>query len=200
MDTRPPLDPDISVKDFQEFYWLKEELIAFCRKEQLPTSGSKLTLAKRIEHYLHTGEIATKSAASAARSQSKFDWNSAPLSLSTPITDNYKNTEHVRQFFEGELGPSFKFNVKFMNWIKANQGKQLADAIAAWQAIKTAAKAEKGPKEIAPQFEYNRYIRDFLADNPASDRATAIKCWKVKKSMRGDNRYRKADLGLIAEK
>ncbi len=60
-------------------------------------------------------------------------------------------------------------------------------------------KSQTNPKIIAPQFEYNRYLRDFLADNPNAKRATGIKLWNLKKSLRGDNKYKKEDLKLFTK-
>ncbi len=194
MEQRPNLTKDISLKDFQDFYWLKEELMAFCRAEGLRTSGGKIEIAQRIAHYLQTGEKKSPKLAVKAKTSSKFDWNKEALTLETVITDNYKNSENVRAFFEQQIGKGFKFNVKFMNWMKANVGETLQAAIDAWKRLEEEKKANKQPKEIAPQFEYNRYLRDFMADNPNADRATGIKLWKIKRSMRGDNVYRKSDL------
>jgi len=84
-----------------------------------------------------------------------------------------------------------------MNWMKSNAGKSLAEAMVEWKNIRAQQKKQTGPKKIAPQFEYNTYLRDFLADNPKLNRARAIQYWKIKKSLRGDNQYRKEDLKLI---
>ena len=54
---RPPLTKSISLEDFQNYYWLKEELQTFCHEHGLPASGSKIEIANRISHYLHTGKI-----------------------------------------------------------------------------------------------------------------------------------------------
>ncbi len=193
MDKRPPLNKQISVKDFKDFYWLKEELLTFCRSEGLPLKGSKIELANAIVLYLETGK---KSKNIVIKTTSSFDWAKEVLTLDTIITDNYKNAENVRAFFVTQLGKGFKFNVQFMNWMKANVGATLADAVKAWQDIQTANKNNTAPKDIAPQFEYNTYIRDFLADNPTLSRAEAIAFWKIKRSMRGDNIYKKSDLKL----
>ena len=199
MDKRPLLDASISLEDFRSFYWLKEELLVFCRQEGLKKTGSKIELAQQIEHYLMTGEKPKPTKRPLKKKKSTFDWNTEVLSLTTLITDNYKNTEHVRQFFQAEIGTTFKFNIRFMNWMKSNHGKTLNDAIIAWKTIKEAAKNNKGEKTIAPQFEYNTYIRDFLKDNPDKSRSTAIELWKIKRSRRGDNVYRQDDLNLIKE-
>jgi len=197
MDKRPTLNNQISIKDFQDFYWLKEELLKFCRSEGLRTTGSKIEIAKSIINYLETGIKNTAKRKSANKHKSKFDWHSEKLTLNTIITDNYKNTQNVRLFFQNEIGKNFKFNVKFMNWMKANGGKTLADAIEQWKFLKVKNNTNKEQKNISPQFEYNRYLRDFLADNPNLNRAIGIKLWKVKKTLRGDNLYCKEDLKLL---
>jgi len=196
-DKRPSLTKTISLKDFKEFYWLKKELSDFCREQELGTSGSKLELASRIETYLQTG-MKTTSPRKTTRPTSKFDWNTEILDRTTIITDSYKNTENVRVFLENEVGTKFKFNVKFMNWMKNNIGKTLDDAITEWHSIRSLSNADKDIKDIAPQFEYNTYLRDFLAANPGTSRSTGIQLWKIKKSLRGDNKYKATDLSLLS--
>ena len=196
MEERPPLNKNIKVEDFREFYWLKEELVNFCRREGLRKQGSKIELAERIEEYLKTGKKGATKNTKKVKPSSRFDWHSEKLTLDTVITDNYKNTDNVRAFFTEQLGKGFKFNVEFMNWMKTHQGKSLRDAVDQWKKIAFEKKNKSNPKEIAPQFEYNRYVRDFLADNPGASRGSAIKYWKIKRSMRGDNVYRRSDLEL----
>ena len=189
MDERPILNNNISIKDFKDFYWLKRELIIFCKKEGLITKGGKIEITERIEKYLKTGE--TQQNEISIKHQSKFNWNSEHISLETKITDNYKNTENVRKFFEEHIGKQFRFNVKFMNWMKSNSDKTMNDAIEEWKSIKIEMKNRVKPKKISPQFEYNIYLRDFMNDNPNSKRELGIKLWEKKKSMRGDNNYKK---------
>lgn len=200
MDMRPKLDKSILISDFSEFCWLKEELVSFCREEELSTGGHKIEIAKRIENFLKTGIKEQIKKNQKPKPRIKFDWKNEELLLETEITNTYSNTENVRKFFEQEIGKQFKFNVKFMNWMKSNYGKTMADAIKEWSRINSENKNNTKPKEIAPQFEYNRYLRDFMADNPGSKRELGIKLWKIKKSIRGDNIYRKEDLNLIVEK
>lgn len=54
---RPELTKSISVENFKEFYWLKEELQSFCRENGISASGSKIEISNRIELFLQTGEI-----------------------------------------------------------------------------------------------------------------------------------------------
>ncbi len=192
MNNRPKLNTRISIDDFKNFYWYKEELIDFCRSENLDKRGGKIELAKRIEKYLQTGERLPYQEKKSKTS--RFDWNTEELTIETEITDSYKNTENVREFFKNQIGGKFKFNVKFMNWMKTAQGKTLGDAVEQWISIKTEMRTNKKEKQIAPQFEYNTYIRDFMKDNPDKSLQEAINCWKIKKSKPGDNKYTKSDL------
>ena len=59
MPERPILDKSLKSETFQEYYYLKEELVQFCRDNGLPVSGGKIELTERIAHYLDTGESKT---------------------------------------------------------------------------------------------------------------------------------------------
>jgi len=192
MINRPELNTKISIQDFKNFYWYKKELIDFCRSENLDKRGGKIELAKRIEKFLQTGERVPNQEKSSKTS--RFDWNTTKLTIETEITDNYKNTENAREFFKNQIGDKFKFNVKFMNWMKTAQDKTLGDAIEQWISITNRMRTDKSEKQIAPQFEYNTYIRDFMKNNPDKSLQDAINSWKIKKSKPGDNKYTKSDL------
>ena len=56
MTGRPELTTSISAEDFCDYYCLKEELLDFCRKQGMSSSGSKQEVNERIEHFLRTGE------------------------------------------------------------------------------------------------------------------------------------------------
>ncbi|MEO6134306.1 MAG: DUF6434 domain-containing protein [Ginsengibacter sp.] len=195
MTTKPILNKNISLKDFQEFYWLKKELAYFCKSNSINATGGKIELSERIIYFLQHGEVPAL-AINTSKKNSKFDWNKEKLTLDTIITDNYKNTQNVRTFFIMELGSDFSFNVKFMNWFKENSGKKLSDAIKEWKGILEQKKDKDFQSEIAPQFEYNKYIRAFLADNPNKTLKDAMKFWKLKSEQRGRNDYERKDLEL----
>lgn len=192
MNNRPELNIEISIKDFKDYYWYKEELIDFCRIANIDKRGGKIELAKRIERFLKTGE--REPYVKKNSNTSRFDWNKENLTVKTEITDNYKNTENVRAFFINHIGERFKFNVKFMNWMKTAHGRTLGDAIEQWILIANEMRTDKTEKKIAPQFEYNTYIRDFMKDNPDKSLQDAINCWKIKKTKPGNNKYTKSDL------
>jgi len=54
---RPILDKRISVKDFKDFYWLKIELVNFCRENGISSVNGKIEISNRIIEYLETGKI-----------------------------------------------------------------------------------------------------------------------------------------------
>ena len=57
---RPELNNKLDSKTFNEYYYLKEELVEFCKKNNLQTKGSKIDLTNRISKYLDTGLIEYK--------------------------------------------------------------------------------------------------------------------------------------------
>lgn len=192
---RPLLDKNISLEDFNDFYWLKQELVDFCKRNGISTTGGKIEISERIRHFISTGNV-VRIEPKKPKSKSKFDWNKMNLTLETVITDNYRNGENVRSFFVREIGSHFVFNTVFMKWIKDNVGKTLGEAIIEWNRIYNLKKEENYVSEIAPQFEYNRYMRAFLADNPELSSKDAIRHWKLKRSQRGTNEYERTDLEM----
>ena len=198
--SRPRLDNTISINDFRNHYWLKEELIEFCRKTGINASGGKIEIADRILKYLETGEVITKSEKEPQRIKSNFDWNTESLNLDTKISDNYKNTENVREFFKKSIGDNFKFNVEFMDWMKSSAGKTLGDSVEKWKEIAEKKRDKNYKTEIAPQFEYNAYIRDFLTDNPHLSTKEAIESWKIKRDKPEKKQYDKSDLDFLERK
>lgn len=186
MTERPVLDKSLDSKTFRNFYYLKEELVDFCRKNGLPASGGKIEITDRIAHFLDTGQIRA-----ASRVKRKIIAVS-DITEETIIEVNFVCSEKHRVFFKEHIGNSFSFNVAFQKWLKSNAGKTYKEAIAAYHQILEEKK--KGKTEIDKQFEYNTYIRDFFADNRGKTLEEAIKCWKYKKQLQGHNRYEQSDL------
>ena len=196
---RPPLDDNITIRDLQDFYWMRSELAAWCSRQGLSTSGAKLELLGRMIRFLETGDKGSRQPKVAGARRTRFDWHNAPLTKDTRITTDYSTTRNVRDFFIAEIGPQFRITVPFTAWLRQHPGKTLGDAMEAWTTIVTAKKKDTGSKEIAPQFEFNRYIRAFMADNPGRSRKEAVACWMQKKQRRGPRVYHPDDLLLIAD-
>ena len=189
---RPKLSNSITIVSFKSFYWLKTELVDFCRKTGISSFGKKQEIQKRIEHYLITGEKLSKQV-----NKQKNQLNKQYLiKLDTLIPDNYKNDTSHRIFFKSVIGERFKFNVVFMKWMQSNAGKTYQEAVNQWLKIEKDKKSGKKFK-IGAQFEYNQYVRDFFKANPGMKRKDAIECWKYKKSLPGTNKFEFSDLDAL---
>lgn len=170
------------------------------QKLGLKTSFEKFVILERIAHFLDTGETALPSD-TLAKAKSKFDWHSAALSSETEITDSYKNTQNVRRFFLKEIGPSFKFNIAFMEWIKDNVGQTLGDACRAYLAIKEQQNAPGFQTKIKSHNQFNQYTRDFLEDNPHLGMQDVRRIWALKiqlSSPDGRHVYEPSDANLVS--
>jgi len=190
MTKRPILNRDLNSKTFREYYYLKEELVTFCRNEGLSTSGGKIEVTDRIAHFLDTGKK--------KKSESKKKTEAIDIGTITEeskIEDNFVCSEKHRAFFKKKIGDSFSFLVTFQKWLKENTGKTYKEAVDAYYQILEEKK--KSRTTIDRQFEYNTYIRDFFADNEGKTLEDAIKCWKYKKGLKGHNRYEKIDLIVL---
>ena len=193
MTERPVLDKHLDGETFRGFYYLKEELIDFCRENGLPTSGGKIEITNRIAHFLDTGKrLSVSTMKKKATTKVVFD-----ITEDTRIEPDFVCSEKHRAFFKKHIGDRFSFNVTFQTWLKGNEGKTYAEAIAAYFQIMEDKKI--GATVIDKQFEYNTYTRDFFLDNKGKSLEDAIKCWKYKKQLYGHNRYERSDLVALEE-
>jgi len=194
LDKRPKLNKKIIVGDFKDFYWLKKELVSFCREIGINSSGGKIEIADRISEYLKTGKVIKKT----ATKKLKLPKSVEPITKDTIIGIEYRSYREKKDFLKSIIGKQFHFTAHLLDYFKQNAGKKsYSDFIDEWYKEQELKKDPIFIKEIAPQFEYNTYIRDFTKDNPNKTRKEAIKYWKIKKSLRGDNKYNKSDLELL---
>ena len=195
MEERPILEKGLDPEIFLEYYYLKDELIEFCRKEGLQATGGKIEITDRIAHYLKTGErlVSKKTHISST----SYTGSIGVITLDSRIENNFKCTEKHRAFFKEQIGIGFKFNVAFQKWLKENTGKTYQDAVDAYYKIQKINQTKR--TTIDKQFEYNTYIRDFFDDNKGRTLREAIACWKYKRSLPGHNKYEKEDLKILLE-
>ena len=189
MEKRPDLEKGLDSNTFKSYYYLKEELVEFCKKNNLQATGGKLELTERISKFLDTGERSTKS------HNSRRTLMEDEITLDSIIEENFVCSEKHREFYKNQIGKSFSFNVLFQKWLKNNSGKTYKKSIDAYYQILKDKKKNK--TTIDKQFEYNTYIRDFFEDNKDKSLEQAIKCWKYKKSLKGHNKYEREDLKAL---
>ena len=144
MTDRPILNTNLNSDTFRSYYYLKEELVEFCRNNGIPTSGGKLELTDRIAYFLDTGNVKT------VNKNRRVTVDVGDLTEDTIIEPNMVCSEKHRAFFRERIGKSFSFNVQFQKWLKSNAGKTYGDAIEAYHLILEEKK--KGKTMIDKQF------------------------------------------------
>ena len=129
MNDRPVLDRNLDSKTFRDYYYLKEELVSFCRENGIPVSGGKIEITDRIAYFLDTGKILP------APAERKKATAISVIREDTEIEANFVCSEKHRAFFREHIGSGFSFNVAFQKWLKNNTGKTYKEAIAAYYQI-----------------------------------------------------------------
>ena len=115
-------------EEFNQWYWLKAEMVEICKRAGLPATGRKFDLRDRIMYALdHDGNL--KPEPKKKKTKSKFNWAKSELSLETIITDNVSFGPNFRRFMKSRIGNRFSCHSDFMDWMKSNAGKTLADAV-----------------------------------------------------------------------
>ena len=110
MGKRPDLNKNLSGADFRSYYYLKEELVTFCRENGLPASGGKQELTDRIACFLDTGNVLPSSTAKKKPTQAI-----GTITEDTVIESNIVCSEKHRAFFIGKIGKAFPFVSRFRN-------------------------------------------------------------------------------------
>ncbi|TPN81692.1 DUF6434 domain-containing protein [Aquimarina algicola] len=197
--SRPDFENITSGKEFNNWYWLKKEMVDICKRSNLPYSGSKFELRDRIMYALdHQGKIKPKKPKN--KTTSKFNWAKEQLTLDTIITDNVSFGPNFRGFMKSQIGTKFYCHGDFMDWVKSNLGKTLQDAILQWEILDQRKQDPDFKREIAKHNMYCQYIRDFLDANKGKKFADAKHSWMKKKQLPMHNGfviYEQTDLDLI---
>ena len=200
IDARPEIRSISTGIELRRWYWRKDELIEHARHLGIKTTSGKSVILNRIARFLDTGERERPGERNKPAA-SRFDWHGAELSKNTLITDNYKNTQNVRRFFKNAIDNSFKFNIAFMDWMKANVGKTLGEACDAYLEYQNLAKQPDFRTGIKSHNQFNQYTRDCLDDNPGLGMDDVRKIWALKiqkPSETGRHIYERSDLDLLS--
>ena len=198
---RPDFENIKSGIDFNQWYWLKDEMVEICRQSNLPTTGRKFELRDRIMFALdNDGKIKVKSKAD--KPKSRFNWAKSELTLKTEITDNVSFGPNFRRFLKSQIGDNFTCNSDFMDWVKSSIGKTLKCSIEAYYRLEKRKDDPNFRRKIADNNMFNQYMRDFMEDNPTQSLENVRKYWLLKKQRPMKNgfvKYEKSDL-ILGEK
>lgn len=169
-ENRPVLHSSLAADVFLDWYWLKSELINFCRQEKLSTQGGKPEITERIEVFLYSEK---KLRSEVTRKPAKD--MPTEFTLQSVIGSGWRCTEDLRNFLKIHLGTNFRFNSVMRDYVLHRPGATLREAVAAYKADK----ADHKESDISAQFEYNRFIRSYMQANPAASRQEVIQAWKA---------------------
>lgn len=173
---RPHLDAGMDVSTFNDWYWLKSELQAFCRGRKLDTAGSKEELAARVRAFL-AGETPPPPT---SRNKPFAEKMPPVLTPETVIGEGWKLNASLRAFFESHLEGKFRFNQPLRDLFASPGGRTLGDALSLYRES-----ADAPTQPISRQFQYNRHMRDYFARHPGSSREEARKAWLEKRGVAG---------------
>ena len=153
--SRPNLLPALSPEEFLAWYWLKSELVKFCRSQKLSTAGSKRDLEARI-----LARLSGKALVEIKALRSKLTTMPAHFTMETVIGKGWRCNPSLGAFFRQALGNGFHFNAETRDFIHNGEGKTLAEAAICYQ--NSVAPGRK--KSVIPQqLEYNRHFREYFA-------------------------------------
>ncbi|MEM7673967.1 MAG: DUF6434 domain-containing protein [Verrucomicrobiota bacterium] len=173
---RPTLTKKISIREFEDWYWKKEELVSFCKNQSIPSSGLKPELEMRIKAFLR-GETLPKN--KTRKAGKKIPDN---LTLDTLIEEGWSCNPKLGRFFKEHCGNSFRFNYAMRKFIHTQAGRSLSEAIKCYQESLT----EQQPS--LPQNELAAFIRDYSQSNPRSSRQAIMLEWEQLKLRRRSER------------
>ncbi|MEM1259530.1 MAG: DUF6434 domain-containing protein [Bacteroidota bacterium] len=196
--SRPKFEEIKTGNEFNQWFWLKEEMVEICKRSGLPVSGRKFDLRDRIMYALdHEGKV--KPEPKKQKQRSKFNWAKSKLSLETRITDNVSFGPNFRRFMKSQIGNTFSCHSDFMDWVKSNTGKPLSEAVYKWNELEKRKEDPNFKRKIADNNMLAQYIRDFLEDNKNRTLKDAKNYWNLKKQLPTKNgfvRYESSDLKL----
>ena len=121
MESRPEITIGLDSRTFREYYYLKKELVTFCRDNHLPSSGGKQELTERIACFLDSGIVQQP----AAKRNVKHGTVMPEITPDSIIEEGFVCTETHRAFFKKQVGSRFSFNVPFQKWLKTLMGSSL---------------------------------------------------------------------------
>ena len=100
MSEKPELSASLDAETFRGNY-LKEKLVAFCRRNHLPVSGGKTELIERVADFLDTGTV------SRPRTKRKAPARGGTITGQTVIEPDKVCSEAHRAFSAEKVGRGF---------------------------------------------------------------------------------------------
>jgi SAP domain-containing new25/Domain of unknown function (DUF6434) len=143
---RPALAPALDAREFQRWYWLKQELVDFAKQEGLSTSGDKPTLALRIVAFLDGSDRVHPAVIAKSRRSTVSRRLPEPLTVDTVLGPRQAASQQLRTFFVREVSPRFSYDIHMRTFLASDRDKTLGEAVEHWHASRSSMKPETLPQ------------------------------------------------------
>ena len=175
-ESRPELVAALDATEFMRWYWTTAELRTFAGTLGVARRGPKVELSERIRATL-AGEVV------AHRQQPRRVRLSPPFSRDTPMSDGVVLSRALRDWFIGEVGPTFRANAALRRFLANGSGHTLGEALACYLGTDPLS-----APPIGSQFEYNAFVRSWWARHPGGTVDDLRSAWAVWRATPVDER------------
>lgn len=212
-ENRPEFSTNMSIQEFNKYYWYKEELQEICKRYQIPSDGTKATLKSRIEGVLlgGTGEFFDNKSTDfqVGIKDEKLDLivdiNSKDYSkLNDKIINGFKFSPEWRTFCGTILGEkNFKFTKEMAATVRKvkkekNKNFTVMDLLKVYKIGKQCKFTKTYPFDfMQPEertYQWNNFVRDFNKDSRSKffkdKMKVAALLWRKVRDNPGEKRYR----------
>jgi hypothetical protein len=179
-----------SLEDFHNQYWYLADLVDFCRRHEIDSTGRKDELIRRVETFLKTGRrVARTPRKRAARVEAGV------ITLDAPVTSAFKCDAAARAFFQSVIGDHFHFTAHLQQFRRAHRGPcplTYGDLVREWIAEYERRKDKNYRPKIERTWQYNQFVRDYMADkerNSGRSIRDAAKAWNRVREHQGPHTY-----------
>ncbi|MCC2252734.1 SAP domain-containing protein [Virgibacillus sp. AGTR] len=168
---------NMSVKEFSQHYWYKEELKRICIDCKIPSHGTKAELESKIKNYLSGKKVGDNRQ---KVSNIRKGVRSTKITVATKlIPEGFKFNQTAREFFANYYNvPKFKFTKEMASALR--EAERQGDLnMTVGDLIKIYEKGKNGEENhsiISPEektYQWNNFVRDFNKD-------TRTQCMKNK--------------------
>lgn len=185
----------MSIEEFEEYYWYKDELIHICRANKLPTSGTKAELIKYIKQFLSGKEVRDYRSVNVKRRHRSNDSQKITLDMKL-ISGGFKFNQQARKFFQQYYGvPKFSFTKQMAAALRQaeqmdNLNMTVADLIEIYETTKNKKPIQTNEEKT---YEWNEFVKDFYKDPRTKGMENQMKVaailWNKVKKEKGSKKY-----------
>lgn len=197
---RPDFNRNMSVEEFSQHYWYKEELKRICADCKIPSYGTKAELETKIKNYLSGKKVVDHRQ---QMSNMRKGMSSNSITVDTKlIPEGFKFNQKAREFFANYYNvPKFKFTKDMASALREAERQGDLDMTVA-DLIKIYEKGKDGKKKNnvvnSPEektYQWNNFVSDFNRDIRTQGMKNKMKVaaflWNYVKTNPGPKKYNK---------